>query len=163
MQRPLGVTILALLAFVSGALHFLAAFLAFGAGSFISAQAISGYFVPAAAPFANAIGNVGFSIGLAGMIAAVITLIAAGLWVLSRTAGFWLGTIILAVDLVVDVIALLSGAASALTILGALFAIVARLPVAAAGAPCLRRLPHRRTRERARTAVSREAAATPRA
>ena len=126
MQRPLGVTILALLAFVSGALHFLAAFLAFGAGSFISAQAISGYFVPAAAPFANAIGNVGFSIGLAGMIAATITLIAAGgLWVLSRTAGFWLSTIILAVDLVLDVVALLGGAATLLTILGAVFAIVA--------------------------------------
>jgi hypothetical protein len=126
MQRPTGVTILALLAFVSGALHFLAAFLAFGAGSFISAGAISGYFVPAAAPFANAFGNLGFSIGLAGMIAATITLIAAGgLWVLSRTWGLMLSTVILAVDLVLDVLALLSGAASALTILGALFAIVA--------------------------------------
>lgn len=124
MQWPTGVTILALLAFVSGALHFLAAFLAFGAGSFISAGAISGYFVPAAAPFANAFGNLGFSIGLVGMIAATITLIAAGgLWVHSRTWGFLLATVILAVDLVLA--ALLGGAATALTILGALFAIVA--------------------------------------
>jgi len=126
MQRPTGVTILALLAFVSGALHFLAAFLAFGAGSFISAGAISGYFIPAAAPFANAFGNLGFSIGLVGMIAATITLIAAGgLWVLSRTWGLLLSTVILAVDLVLDVAALLAGNASALTILGALFAVVA--------------------------------------
>jgi hypothetical protein len=126
MQRPTGVTILALLAFVSGALHFLAAFLAFGAGSFISAGAISGYFIPMATPFANAFGNLGFSIGLAGMIAATITLIAAGgLWVLSRTWGLLLSTVILAVDLVLDLVELLAGDASALTILGALFAVVA--------------------------------------
>jgi hypothetical protein len=126
MQRPLGVTILALLAFVSGALHFLAAFLAFGAGSFLSAQAISGYFVPAAAPFANAFGNLGFSIGLLGMIAATITLIAAGgLWVLSRGAGFWLASVILVVDLILDIAALLGGDATMFHVLGALFAIVA--------------------------------------
>ncbi|MBV9324167.1 MAG: hypothetical protein JO352_10310 [Chloroflexi bacterium] len=126
MQRPLGVTILALLAFVSGALHFLAAFLAFGAGSFISAGAMSGYYIPTATPFASAFGNLGFSIGLAGMIAATITLIAAGgLWVLSRGAGFWLATVILVVDLVLDIVALLGGNASAFTILGALFAVVA--------------------------------------
>jgi hypothetical protein len=122
----MGVTILALLAFVSGGLHFLAAFLAFGAGSFISAQAISGYFIPMAAPFANAFGNLGFSIGLMGMISAAITLVAAGgLWVLSRGAGFWLATVILAVDLVLDVLALLSGSATLLHVLGALFAVVA--------------------------------------
>ncbi|MBV9576957.1 MAG: hypothetical protein JO057_00050 [Chloroflexi bacterium] len=126
MQRPLGVTILALLAFVSGALHFLAAFLAFGAGSFISAGAISGYYVRAATPFAAAFGNLGFTIGLIGMIAATITLIAAGgLWVLSRGAGFWLATVILAVDLVLDLLALFSGQATVFTVLGALFAIVA--------------------------------------
>src|SRR5215471_9991686 len=125
MQRPTGVSILALLAFVSGALQFLAAFLAFGAGSFISAGAISGYFVPLATPLANAFGNLGFSIGLAGMIAATITLIAAGgLWVLSHTWGFVLATVILAVDLVLDVVELLAGDGSALTILGALFGIV---------------------------------------
>jgi hypothetical protein len=126
MQRPVGVTILALLAFVSGALHFLGAFLAFGAGSFISAGAKSGYYIPMATPFVNAFGNLGFSIGLVGMIAATITLIAAGgLWVLSRTWGFWLATVILAVDLVIDVLDLLAGDATAFTILGALFAIVA--------------------------------------
>ena len=126
MQRPTGVTILALLAFVSGALQFLAAFLAFGAGSFISAGAKSGYFVPMAAPLVNAFGELGFSIGLAGMISAVITLIAAGgLWVLSRTWGFWLATIILLVDLVIDVVALLGGGATWFTLLGGLFAIVA--------------------------------------
>jgi hypothetical protein len=82
--------------------------------------------VPVAAPFANAFGNLGFSIGLVGMIAATVTLIAAGgLWVLSRTWGLLLATVILAVDLVLDVAELLAGNASALTILGALFAIVA--------------------------------------
>ena len=126
MQRPTGVTILALLAFVSGGLHFLGAFLAFSAGSVMSAQAKSGYFVPIATPFVNAFGNLGFSIGLIGMLLALITLIAAGgLWVLSRTWGFWLGTIILALSLIDDLVGLLGGGATWFTLLGALFAIVA--------------------------------------
>jgi hypothetical protein len=126
MQRPTGVTILALLAFVSGALHFLAAFLAFSAGSVASAQAKSGYFVPVAAPFVNAFGNLGFSIGLIGMILATITLIAAGgLWVLSRTWGFWLASVILVLDLIADIVGLFAGDATVFTIVGALFAIVA--------------------------------------
>jgi hypothetical protein len=126
MQRPTGVTILALLAFVSGALHFLGAFLAFGAGSVVSAQAKSGYYVPMATPFVNAFGNLGFSIGLIGMILATITLVAAGgLWVLSRTWGFWLASVILVLDLISDIVDLLAGDATVFTILGALFAIVA--------------------------------------
>jgi hypothetical protein len=126
MQRPTGVTILALLAFVSGGLHFLGAFLAFSAGSVVSAQAKSGYFVPMATPFVNAFGNLGFSIGLIGMLLALITLIAAGgLWVLSRTWGFWLATIILVLSLIDDVIALLGGSVTWFTLLGALFALVA--------------------------------------
>jgi hypothetical protein len=126
MQRPTGVTILALLAFVSGGLHFLGAFLAFGAGSVISAQAKSGYFVPMATPFVDAFGNLGFSIGLIGMLLALITLIAAGgLWVLSRTWGFWLATVILVLDLINDLVSLLGGGATVFTLLGALFAIVA--------------------------------------
>jgi hypothetical protein len=126
MQRPTGVTILALIAFVSGALHFLGAFLAFSAGSVASAQAMSGYFVPIATPFVNAFGNLGFSIGLIGMILATITLVAAGgLWVLSRTWGFWLASVILVLDLIGDIAALLGGAVSVFTIVGALFAIIA--------------------------------------
>ena len=90
---------------MSGALHFLAAFLAFSAGSVISAQAKSGYFVPMATPFVDAFGNLGFSIGLIGMLLALITLIAAGgLWVLSRTWGFWLATVILVLDLISDLV-----------------------------------------------------------
>ena len=126
MQRPTGVTILALLAFVSGALHFVGAFLAFSAGSIVSAQAKSGYFVPIATPFVDAFGNLGFSIGLIGMLLALITLIAAGgLWVLSRTWGFWLASIILVLSLIDDLIALLGGGATWFTLLGALFALVA--------------------------------------
>src|SRR5262249_7429284 len=125
MQRPTGVTILALLAFVSGSLHFLGAFLAFGAGSFVTAGAKSGYFVPAATPFFNAFGDLGFSIGLAGMIAATITLVAAGgLWVLSRF-GYWLAVVILVVDLILDLVELMAGGATAFSLLGALFAIAA--------------------------------------
>lgn len=125
MERPKGVTILALLAFLAGALQFLGAFLAFASGSMLSAQALSGYFVPAAAPFVNAFGNVGFSIGLAGMISGVITLVAAGgLWVLNKF-GYWLTIVMLIVNLVLDVIHWLDGYASFLTFLGAAVAVVA--------------------------------------
>ncbi|HEY2592671.1 MAG TPA: hypothetical protein VGK33_02090 [Chloroflexota bacterium] len=126
MQRPTGVTIIALIIFVSGALHFLGAFLAFSSGSILSAQAKSGYYVPMATPLVNAFGNLGFSIGLVGMILAVITLVAAGgLWVLSRTWGFWLATVILVLDLIADVVDLMAGNITWFHVLGALFAIVA--------------------------------------
>ncbi len=125
MTRPKGVTILALLAFVSGGLHFLSSFLAFASGSMLSAQAMSGYFLPGAAPFVNAFGNVGFSIGVAGMISAAITLVAAGgLWVLSKF-GYWLTIVMLVVNLVLDVVHWLDGYGSVLTLLGAVFAVVA--------------------------------------
>jgi len=125
MERPTGVTILALLAFASGALHFLGAFLAFASGSMLSAQAMSGYFMPKAAPFANAVGDLGFQIGLVGMIAAGITLLAAGgLWVLAKWA-FWLTAVMLIVNLVLDVVHWLDGYASVLTLLGAILAVVA--------------------------------------
>jgi hypothetical protein len=125
MERPTGVTILALLAFVSGGLHFLGAFLAFGSGSWLSAEARSGYFAPQAAPFVDAFGNLGFSIGMAGMIAAALTLVAAGgLWVLSRF-GYRLAAIMLVINLVLDIFQLLDGYASLLTGIGALLAVVA--------------------------------------
>ena len=74
MQRPTGVTLLASLAFLSGGLHFLGAFLAFTSGSWLSAEAKSGYFIAPVAPFVDAFGNYGFWIGLIGMILAAVTL-----------------------------------------------------------------------------------------
>jgi hypothetical protein len=125
MQRPTGVTLLAVLAFLSGGLHFLAAFLAFAGGSWISAQAISGYYVPLAAPFANAFGNYGFWIGLIGMIFAGITLAAAcGLWVLARW-GWWLTIVGLSLNLIMDIVHWLGGYTSSFGLIGALLAIIA--------------------------------------
>jgi len=123
MQRPTGVTILAILAFLSGGLHFLSAFLAFAGGSWISAEARSGYYIPQAAPFAYAFGNYGFWIGLFGMIVASITLAAAcGLWVQSKF-GYWLAIVALALNLVRDVVDWLGGYVSVYSVLGALIAI----------------------------------------
>ena len=85
MKRPTGVTILAVLAFISGGLRFLAAFLAFGAGSWISAEARSGYFLPGITPYADAFGTLGFWIGLVGMVVSGLIIAAAcGLWILAR-------------------------------------------------------------------------------
>ncbi len=124
MQRPTGITLLAIVAFITGGLHFIGAFLAFASGSWLSAEAKSGYFLPAAAPAVNAIGNVGFWIGLIGMIAALVTLAAAaGLWVLSKF-GYWLTIVALVVNLLLDVVDWIAGYASAATLLGAVVAIV---------------------------------------
>jgi hypothetical protein len=125
MQRPTGITLLASLAFLSGGLHFLGAFLAFMGGSWLSAEAKSGYYLPQVAPFVDAFGNYGFWIGLIGMIAASVTLAAAaGLWVLSKF-GYWLTIIGLILNLVLDVVESLGGYATIFNLLGALLAIVA--------------------------------------
>src|SRR4051794_7262287 len=125
MQRPTGVTLLASLAFLSGGLHFLGAFLAFTSGSMLSAQARSGYFLPQVAPFVDAFGNLGFWIGLIGMILAAVTLAAAaGLWVLSKF-GYWLTIVALVLNLVLDVVESLGGYTSAFNLLGAVLALVA--------------------------------------
>jgi hypothetical protein len=125
MQRPTGITILASLAFLSGGLHFLGAFLAFTSGSMLSAQARSGYFLPQFAPYVDAVGNVGFWIGMIGMIAAAVTLAAAaGLWVLSKF-GYWLTIVMLIVNLVLDVVESLGGYVTAFHVLGAVLALVA--------------------------------------
>ena len=85
MDRPTGVTLIAILGFIVGGLHFIGSFLAFASGSWLQAEAVSGYFVPAATGFVYSFGNLGFWIGMLGMIVAVIMLVAAGgLWVLSK-------------------------------------------------------------------------------
>jgi hypothetical protein len=125
MQRPTGITFLAIVAFIVGGLHFIGSFLAFASGSWLSAQAKSGYFLPAVSPAVNAFGNLGFWIGLLGMITALVTLAAAaGLWVLSKF-GYWLTIVALVLNLVIDAIDWFGGYASAATLLGAAVAVVA--------------------------------------
>jgi hypothetical protein len=125
MQRPTGITVLAILGFVVGGLHFLAAFLAFARGSMLTAEAASGYFLPQVTPFMYSVGDYGFWIGLIGMAIAVFLLAAAaGLWVLSRT-GYWLTIVAIGLNLVMDVVNLFTGNASVLTLLGAALGIVA--------------------------------------
>ena|SRR5688572_2488109 len=123
MKRPTGVTILAILGFIIGGLHFVGAFLAFASGSMLSAQARSGYFVPMAAPVVDAFGSLGFWIGIFGMIAAAITLAAAGgLWVMSNF-GYWLTIIAMVLNLIGDVMQWLGAQFTWPSLIGALFAV----------------------------------------
>lgn len=126
MERPTGITLLAIVGFVSGSLHFLGSFLAFVSGSWLSAAAVSpGYFSPQSAPYVDAFGNLGFWIGLVGMAAAVVTLAAAaGLWTLMRW-GYWLAIVSLCVNLVLDVAQALGGNLNISSLLGGCLAVVA--------------------------------------
>ncbi len=109
---------LAIAAFISGGVHFLIAFLALASGSWMSAGANSGYYNPLFAPLVDAAGDLGFWIGLLGMLAAELTLAAAaGLWVLSPW-GYWLALIGATINLLVDAVQLLNGTATSLTWLG---------------------------------------------
>jgi hypothetical protein len=123
MERPTGITILAIVAFITGGLHFLGSFLAFASGSWLSAGAKSGYFIPAAAPYVNSFGNLGFWIGLIGMLLAVVTLVAAaGLWTLARF-GYWLTIVGVVLNLISDAVSLLSGYASVATLVAVLLCV----------------------------------------
>jgi hypothetical protein len=123
VRRPTGVSALAIAAFISGGVHFLIAFLALASGSWMSAGASSGYYNSLVAPYVDAAGDLGFWIGLLGMLAAGVTLAAAaGLWVLSSW-GYWLALIGAAINLVADVAQLLNGTATSLTWLGALICV----------------------------------------
>jgi hypothetical protein len=123
MDRPTGVTLIAILGFIVGGLHFIGSFLAFASGSWLQAEAVSGYFIPAATPFVYSFGNLGFWIGMVGMIVAVIMLVAAGgLWVLSKF-GWRLTIIALVLNLVLDVVHWLGGAFTIPSLLGAVVAV----------------------------------------
>jgi hypothetical protein len=110
VQRPTGISVLAIALLVSAAFRFVVSFIDFGIGSWLTAMAASpGYVVPEAVPAVAAIGNLGFWIGLIGMIVAVIMLIAVrGLWTLA-TWGWWLTVALLLIGLSLNLISMLQG------------------------------------------------------
>jgi uncharacterized membrane protein (DUF2068 family) len=120
-QRPTVITVLAILAFITGGFHFLMSFLAMAIGSQLTAMAASvGYVPPALKPAYASMGNLGFWIGLIGMAAALFTLFAgAGLWTLKRW-GWWLALIGVGINLVTHLVAAIQGAITPASIVGAL-------------------------------------------
>ena len=122
MQRPTGITVLAICILVSATIRFIISFLDMALGSWLSAMAVSpGYMPPAVAPFVDSIGDLGFWIGLFGMIIAVIMLIAVkGLWTVSKW-GWWMASLVLLVALVLNVIPMLQGTVNLRLIVQSLF------------------------------------------
>jgi hypothetical protein len=110
VKRPTGVTVLAIALLVSAVFRFMISFIDFGIGGWLTAMAMSpGYVAPEAVPAVAALGNLGFWIGLIGMMVAAITLIAVrGLWTLS-TWGWWLTVALLLIGLTLSLIPMSRG------------------------------------------------------
>jgi hypothetical protein len=94
-------------------------------GSYLSAMANSpGYIVPQYRAEVDAIGDLGFWIGLFGMIVAGIMLIAVrGLWSMQKY-GWWLSLICLAVALILNLIPMFQGTITGRLIAESLFDVV---------------------------------------
>jgi hypothetical protein len=122
MQRPTGITVLAIAILVSATIRFIISFIDMALGSWLTAMAMSpGYIAPAARPAVDAIGDLGFWIGLFGMIVACVMVIAVrGLWALSKW-GWWLGVAVLLVALLLNVIPMLQGTVNLRLVLQTLF------------------------------------------
>jgi hypothetical protein len=110
MQRPTGISVLAIAILINAVLRFIISFLDMAIGSSLSAMAVSpGYIPPQYKAAADAIGDLGFWIGLFGMATAVLLMIAVrGLWTVSRW-GWWLSLIVLAIALILNIIPLAQG------------------------------------------------------
>jgi len=97
LQRPTGITVLAISILVIAAFRFIISFLDMAIGSWLTAMAMSpGYIAPQYRAEVDAIGDLGFWIGLFGMIVAGVMLIAVrGLWSMSGW-GWWMSLFALA-------------------------------------------------------------------
>jgi hypothetical protein len=121
MQRPTGVTVLAIVLLVSAAFRFIVSFLDFGIGSWLTTMSASPGSGAPAAPAGATQGNLGFWIGLGGMLVALVMLIAArGLWML-ETWGWWLTVACLLVGLTLNMGAAMQGAYTTRTVGLAIF------------------------------------------
>ena len=125
MQRPTGITVLAISILVIATFRFIISFLDMAIGSWLTAMAMSpGYIVPQYRAEVDAIGDLGFWIGLFGMIVAVVMLIAVrGLWSMHKY-GWWLSLICLAVALILNLIPMFKGTVTGRLIAESLFDIV---------------------------------------
>ena len=125
MQRPTGITVLAIAILTIAAFRFIISFLDMAIGSWLTAMAMSpGYMPIEMRPYADAIGDLGFWIGLFGMAVALVLFIAArGLWMMKKSS-WWLTLICLVVALILNVIPMLQGTVTTRLITEALFDVV---------------------------------------
>lgn len=137
LQRPRGISILAILILISAVVRFIISFIDMALGSTLSAMANSpGYVVPGAKAAVDAIGDLGFWIGLIGMAVAVVMLIAVrGLWTMSKW-GWWLALVVLVIALGLNLIPMFQGTVNVRlvvqTLLDAVFLIYLLMPGARA-------------------------------
>jgi hypothetical protein len=125
LQRPTGITVLAISILVIAAFRFIISFLDMAIGSWLTAMAMSpGYIAPQYRAEVDAIGDLGFWIGLFGMIVAGVMLIAVrGLWSMSGW-GWWLALFALAIGLVLNLIPMFQGTITGRLIAESLFYLV---------------------------------------
>ena len=124
-QRPTGITVLAISILVIAVFRFIISFLDMAIGSWMSAMANSpGYILPQYRYEVDAIGDLGFWIGLFGMIIAVVMLIAVrGLWSMQKY-GWWLSLICLAIALILNLVPMFKGTINGRLIAESLFDVV---------------------------------------
>jgi hypothetical protein len=122
MQRPTGITVLAIAILVIAVFRFIISFLDMAIGSWLTAMAMSpGYIAPQYRAEVDAIGDLGFWIGLFGMIVAGVMLIAVrGLWTMSGW-GWWLALFALAIGFLFNLIPMFQGVITARLIVESLF------------------------------------------
>jgi len=125
LQRPTGITVLATSILVIAAFRFILSFLDMAIGSWLTAMAMSpGYIAPQYRAEVDAIGDLGFWIGLFGMIVAGVMLIAVrGLWSMSGW-GWWMTLFALALGLVLNLIPMFQGTITGRLIAESLFYLV---------------------------------------
>ncbi|HZO31212.1 MAG TPA: hypothetical protein VFH48_35040 [Chloroflexota bacterium] len=125
LQRPTGITVLAISILVIAAFRFIISFLDMAIGSWLTAMAMSpGYIAPQYRAEVDAIGDLGFWIGLFGMIVAGVMLIAVrGLWSMSGW-GWWMTLFALALGLVLNLIPMFQGTITGRLIAESLFYLV---------------------------------------
>ena len=122
MRRPKGVSILAIAILISATLRFIISFFDMAMGSYLSSMAMSpGYIPPEYRAEADALGDLGFWIGLFGMTVAVVMLFAVrGLWTL-RGWGWWLSVFTLSMALLLNLIPMFQGVVNLRLIVQSLF------------------------------------------
>jgi hypothetical protein len=125
MQRPTGISVLAISILVVAIFRFIISFLDMAIGSWMTAMAMSpGYIPPQYRAEVDAMGDLGFWIGLFGMVIAVAMLIAVrGLWTMAGW-GWWFALFTLGVALFLNLIPMFQGTVTGRLIAESLFYVV---------------------------------------
>jgi hypothetical protein len=125
MQRPTGITVLAISILVIAVFRFIISFLDMAIGSWLTAMAMSpGYIPPQYRAEVDAIGDLGFWIGLFGMVVAGIMLIAVrGLWSMSKY-GWWMALFAVIAQFLLNLVPIFQGTITGRLIAESLFDVV---------------------------------------